>query len=460
MATDPDCVRRLRELVENGAVPPESLRAELTVVAADVLREYDRILFTLDTERACQRDRDRLRNDEASAYRRAAETLRAECADLRAELARVERDAADVRGRAAYAVGADSLLSEARAEIARLHDVLRATARACTLPEDTAPAALPAQVEACIRDLSGQIEQLTAERDRLQRACDEGLPREVIHCPACGRRHLDGANGVEFATKPHHTHLCQHCGHIWDHGRWSFGADVPAPVRYRRVSLYGHVSLGVCRIEDVEVAGVKMIRATTLCAAIPRVAEFPGTSVYVLHVLSAEEALAEAAGAAERRAAQARAEEENRAREASARARRAEDRAHAVVTVTVAGDHVELRPTYDGLRAPHLLDFAHAEVGAAFAAQGLNPFYVPHLKDREELPGGGGELRHVGARLDGFGPSVADVVQAVAALGFREVVHLPDQPARAEDEDIPFDDAAAVAHYDEPSDGSEPGGGA
>ena len=239
------------------------------------------------------------------------------------------------------------------------------------------------------------------------------------------------------------------------------GAAKPEGVRYRRVSLYGHVSLGVCRIEDVEVAGVKMIRATTLNAdTTPRVAEFPGTSVYVLHVLSAEEALAEAAGAAERRAAQARAEEENRAREASARARRAEDRAHAVVTVTVAGDHVELRPTYDGLRAPHLLDFAHAEVGAAFAAQGLNPFYVPHLKDREELPGGGGELRHVGARLDGFGPSVADVVQAVAALGFREVVHLPDQPARAEDEDIPFDDAAAVAHYDEPSDGSEPGGGA
>ena len=115
-------------------------------------------------------------------------------------------------------------VAELHAETARLTTALRATARACTLPEDTAPAALPAQVEACIRDLSGQIEQLTAERDRLQRACDEGLPREVIHCPACGRRHLDGANGVEFATKPHHTHLCQHCGHIWDHGRWSFGA--------------------------------------------------------------------------------------------------------------------------------------------------------------------------------------------------------------------------------------------
>lgn len=97
MATDPDCVRRLRELVENGAVPPESLRAELTVVAADVLREYDRILFTLDTERACQRDRDRLRNDEASAYRRAAETLRAECADLREQLKSTAKDRDDAR---------------------------------------------------------------------------------------------------------------------------------------------------------------------------------------------------------------------------------------------------------------------------------------------------------------------------------------------------------------------------
>lgn len=34
----------------------------------------------------------------------------------------------------------------------------------------------------------------------------------IIHCPICKGRHIDrGA----FATKPHHTHACQHCGFAW-----------------------------------------------------------------------------------------------------------------------------------------------------------------------------------------------------------------------------------------------------
>lgn len=34
----------------------------------------------------------------------------------------------------------------------------------------------------------------------------------LLWCPECGERHVDkGA----FATKPHHTHACQHCGHCW-----------------------------------------------------------------------------------------------------------------------------------------------------------------------------------------------------------------------------------------------------
>ena len=28
----------------------------------------------------------------------------------------------------------------------------------------------------------------------------------------CGTRHIDRG---EFATKPHHTHACQHCGMVW-----------------------------------------------------------------------------------------------------------------------------------------------------------------------------------------------------------------------------------------------------
>lgn len=34
----------------------------------------------------------------------------------------------------------------------------------------------------------------------------------LIWCPECGERHIDEG---EFATKPHHTHACQECGHCW-----------------------------------------------------------------------------------------------------------------------------------------------------------------------------------------------------------------------------------------------------
>ena len=34
----------------------------------------------------------------------------------------------------------------------------------------------------------------------------------LLWCPICGERHIDEG---EFATKPHHTHACQHCGTPW-----------------------------------------------------------------------------------------------------------------------------------------------------------------------------------------------------------------------------------------------------
>lgn len=33
-----------------------------------------------------------------------------------------------------------------------------------------------------------------------------------LSCPMCGTLHIDVD---EFAVKPHHTHACQHCGHVW-----------------------------------------------------------------------------------------------------------------------------------------------------------------------------------------------------------------------------------------------------
>lgn len=34
----------------------------------------------------------------------------------------------------------------------------------------------------------------------------------LLWCPECGARHIDVG---EFATKKHHTHACQSCGHCW-----------------------------------------------------------------------------------------------------------------------------------------------------------------------------------------------------------------------------------------------------
>lgn len=53
------------------------------------------------------------------------------------------------------------------------------------------------------------------------RACQEGLPRERIHCHHCGARHVDVG---EFAVRPHHTHKCGECGKLFDNEKWSFGA--------------------------------------------------------------------------------------------------------------------------------------------------------------------------------------------------------------------------------------------
>lgn len=34
----------------------------------------------------------------------------------------------------------------------------------------------------------------------------------LLFCPMCHARHIDTG---EFEKKPHHTHACQSCGHVW-----------------------------------------------------------------------------------------------------------------------------------------------------------------------------------------------------------------------------------------------------
>lgn len=97
--------------------------------------------------------------------------------------------------------------------------------------EGKSPATVAAEAVRERDEARAALTTVTAERDRLQRACDEGLPREYLECPACGRQHIEGPRhdnpALDGRTRPHHTHRCYGCGHVWDAGRWSFGADVP-----------------------------------------------------------------------------------------------------------------------------------------------------------------------------------------------------------------------------------------
>lgn len=77
--------------------------------------------------------------------------------------------------------------------------------------------------------LAREVIRLREELARMQRVCDEALPREVILCPACELPHVENARFdnplVDGRRRPHHTHRCYHCKHEWDSGRWSFGVE-------------------------------------------------------------------------------------------------------------------------------------------------------------------------------------------------------------------------------------------
>lgn len=49
------------------------------------------------------------------------------------------------------------------------------------------------------------------KNEELEERFQQPIPM-LLACPSCGERHIDKG---EFATKSHHTHSCQHCGHTW-----------------------------------------------------------------------------------------------------------------------------------------------------------------------------------------------------------------------------------------------------
>lgn len=50
-------------------------------------------------------------------------------------------------------------------------------------------------------------------RQTVKRLCNFDSPVPMLlWCPECSGRHIDEDI---WATKRHHTHACQHCGHVW-----------------------------------------------------------------------------------------------------------------------------------------------------------------------------------------------------------------------------------------------------
>jgi hypothetical protein len=75
--------------------------------------------------------------------------------------------------------------------------------------------------EAILESLSGESPLSPAGRLKawltviVRAALDEVAKCPVpmlLWCPECSARHLDVG---DFATKAHHTHACQECGHCW-----------------------------------------------------------------------------------------------------------------------------------------------------------------------------------------------------------------------------------------------------
>jgi ABC-type nickel/cobalt efflux system permease component RcnA len=59
--------------------------------------------------------------------------------------------------------------------------------------------------------LRGLMDRREQKEDLTQKNDHPGVPVEIC-CPKCGKHHIDEG---EWATKPHHTHLCAGCGHEW-----------------------------------------------------------------------------------------------------------------------------------------------------------------------------------------------------------------------------------------------------
>ena len=78
--------------------------------------------------------------------------------------------------------------------------------------EEGADDDLPAACNNCANLIHLIAEKMAIEILKLQRPENPMPIPMLLSCPECKARHIDVG---EFATKVHHTHACQACGHVW-----------------------------------------------------------------------------------------------------------------------------------------------------------------------------------------------------------------------------------------------------
>ncbi len=96
----------------------------------------------------------------------------------------------------------------------RLSEALHSTldnerGRSAAAEKQLAQAAVDLSREMRARDESEKDGLRVLEAAKKQAHLDRQM---LLWCPECGERHVDVG---EFATKEHHTHACQKCGHTW-----------------------------------------------------------------------------------------------------------------------------------------------------------------------------------------------------------------------------------------------------
>jgi hypothetical protein len=112
---------------------------------------------------------------------------------------------------------------------------------------------------------------------------------DAIKCPRCDQPHLDK---LEWAEKPHHRHLCEGCGNLFDYGPISVGNPLAlcnprlittGKLLFQAPPAHWRDLLTSTGDREVQGASAKTVSSSTSEASTPRLGEVtPGHAVPTL----------------------------------------------------------------------------------------------------------------------------------------------------------------------------------